>query len=138
MKLSLRGASYEDNPPMLEVTEGEMVGKNRSQRDSFPYVRHIPLPPPIVHARERDLSYRPRHTTVNEQTLADRPAVYESDKKWHLKNLTTTPEPADKTHEVNIGHCLEHRRQIAKAKGDKKLVCLLEEESKQLPLCAFN
>lgn len=138
MKLSLRGASYEDNPPMLEVTEGEMVAKNRSQPGSFSYVRHIPLPPPILHLRERDLSYRPRHTTVDEPSLADRPAAYESDKKWHLKNLTTTPAPADKTHQAIIRHSLEHGLQIAKAEGDKNLVCLLEEESKQLPLCALN
>jgi hypothetical protein len=138
MKLSFRGASYEDNSPMLEVTEGEIAGKNRSQHGSFSYVRHIPVPPTMVHVRERDLSYRPRQTTADEPTLADRPAACESHKKWHFKNLQTKLDEADKTHEANIRSSLEHRLQIAKTKGDKKLVNLLEQESKQLPVCAFK
>lgn len=138
MKLSFQVTSYENNAPMLEVTEGEIVSRHGCRHRSFPYIKHIPVPPPMLNVKERDLSYTSRHSGVEEPTFMAQSPAQETGKKWHCKPVKTSSDEADQTHLANIRRSLEHRLRIAKAKGDQNLVRLLEDESKQLTFCGFN
>lgn len=123
MKLYSRGDGYEDNPPMLEVTEREIVGKNRGQHDTFSYVRHIPVPSPMPSLREHGLSCHIRQTHLAKPISAVQPAASESGRKWQLdKNIKITTHEPDKTQQANICQSLEQPLWAAKAKGDNNLI----------------
>jgi len=119
MKFSNRGVHAE--AAMLEMTEPEINSMHCRQTREFPYVRHIPEPQPI-----RQRNFPPIATTQSaaKSTLV---AVAPCNPPQALDELMHS-------HLNNIWRSLEHRLQVAKAKGDTKLVRLLEAESKQMML----
>lgn len=143
MKLSFRGSSCEDNPPMLEVRESEIVGRG-GRNSTYSYLRHIPTPQPSVNLKnERGIAFRTAQSVAVEPTIPEELAVerrliasFQSQRKSVTdKTCQKTLDEADKTHIANICRSLEHRLQVAKAKGDINLLRLLEAESAQITFC---
>ncbi|MFE1744155.1 DUF4278 domain-containing protein [Coleofasciculus sp. H7-2] len=141
MKLSYRGVSYEKTSPTLEVTESEIVGKYRGQTYNIAYPRHIVVPDAIVNLNYRGVPYFIGKTGTTRDALQRQNFLSEgmaplSDRKLPTDtNRQKVLDNAAKSHLANIHRSLEHRLQVAKAKGDENLIRLLEAESKQLTLC---
>lgn len=133
MQFSYRGATYENDIPTGEVTEGEIGGKYRGQDWRYSYPRHIPVPQPTPHLRYRGANYCANPRATAEACFAA-PAAQEIPAR-----VVSTCGKGDKvlnaleeTHLANIRRRLEYRLQVAKNKGDRDLVRMLEAESKQL------
>lgn len=137
MKLYFQGVtSYEDNSPMLEVTEREIVDRNRSQYDSSPYVRHIPMPPPTPSLRERNLSYSiNKQNHFAELALSTQPEASKSERRQFDKNPEINLEETDKAQQAQICRRPEQRLSVTETAGAKNLIHLLKDESKKLTFC---
>lgn len=106
---------------ILEVTERE-INTLHSRHRELPSVRHIPEP--IIDRKFRPIA---SENATKSAVIAVAPP----------KNACNPPQALDElmhSHLNNIWRSLEHRLQVAKAKGDLKLVQLLEAESKQMML----
>jgi hypothetical protein len=137
MKLTYRGVSYEYNPPTLELTEGEIGGKYRGANWRQSYLRHIPIPQPVANLKYRGVAYSTGHPVdveasqlrkryVNGETVTTAEAVPTvSSRKQLLDELNNA-------HLTNIRRNLEHRLQVARAKGDQNLIRLLEAEAEHM------
>lgn len=133
MKLSYRGVCYERTPSALDITEGDIGGTYRGQAWRHHYVRHIPEPPPVRDLKWRGVAYRPGKPAIAESMAAPQPvAPVATNPVLFLSNRRG--KSLDETavmHLRNIRQSLEHRLQVAKAKGDEQLVRMLEKESEQ-------
>lgn len=119
MKLSYRGANYDYDIPTVDMLEGEVAGKYRGQNWNYRYPRHIRGPQPAQYWQQRD-----RFESTNRAPKATENVVA----------VTSPPkvEEIAQVHRANICNILDRRLQIAKAKGDERLLRLLEIESKQM------
>ncbi|NJK70498.1 MAG: DUF4278 domain-containing protein [Microcoleus sp. CSU_2_2] len=128
MKLTYRGANYEYDIPTVDMKEGEVAGKYRGQNWNYRYPRHIPVPKEggartyrsVRDTRDRDLK-ADETVAVAENTIEPGPAA--------VKSLTME---VAKVHRANICNILDRRKQVAAAKGDERLLRLLEIEWKQM------
>jgi len=137
MKLTYRGVSYEYNPPIMELTEGEIGGKYRGANWSQSYLRHIPIPQPVANLNYRGVAYSTGHPVdveasqlrkryVNSEILTTVEAVPTvSSRKQLLDELNNA-------HLTSIRRNLEHRLQVARANGDQNLIRLLEAEAEHI------
>lgn len=137
MNFTYRGVNYKPNPPALELTEGKIGGKYQGANWKDHYPRHIPVPQPQVDLKYRGVAYctgdpidveairlQRRHTSAAASaTKSATPTV--SSRQKVMDELSDT-------HLANIRQNLEHRLQVAKAKGDQNLIRLLEAEAEQL------
>lgn len=121
MKLSYRGSNYDYDIPTVDMIEGEVAGKYRGQNWNYRYPRHLRGPEQAQDWQQRD---RDRLKRANRDPKADENAAA----------VTSPPkvEEIAKIHRANICNILDRRLQIAKAKGDERLLRLLEIESKQM------
>lgn len=135
MKLSYRGVSYESEPSILEMNQGEMGGKYRGQQWQYRYPKHIPQVQPKLYMQYRGVTYSTRSVprTVNspvaqsELTGTFCPVPVKKDYQVFRNEMA-------KTHLENIRRNLERRLQVAKESGNDNLVNLLEKESEQLAM----
>jgi hypothetical protein len=134
MKFSHRGANYNDALSMLEVTEREIGNMSRGQKREFTYVRHIPEPLPLRNRQFRSVTYCTAQPTAAESTLTAPRVITVSDRTSLSCKKRELLDELMNSHLKNIQRSLEHRLQVARAKGDQKLVRLLEAESKQMAL----
>jgi hypothetical protein len=134
MKFSHRGANYDDALSMLEVTEREIGNMSRGQKREFTYVRHIPEPLPLRNRQFRSVTYCTAQPTAAESTLTAPRVITVSDRTSLSCKKRELLDELMNSHLQNIQRSLEHRLQVARAKGDQKLVQLLEAESKQMAL----
>lgn len=127
MKLSYRGVAYENNQANLEVAEGEILGKYRGANWRCHTVQEMPVPQPSQTLRYRGSTYRHLGEPV---MLRQTPGTHNS------STLTTASLFGEigRIHNSNLRQNLEHRLQVARARGDHQLVSLLEAESRQLAL----
>jgi hypothetical protein len=131
MKLSYRGNKYDNASSFLEVREGDIGGTYRGQTWRSHYVRHIPEPAPVHDLRYRGVAYRIGQAAVAMPTAAEgRCTLPVSHRREREKEL----DEVSRMHLSNIRRSLERRMQVAKAKGDEKLVRLLEQEKMAFPL----
>lgn len=136
MKLSYRGVSYDYDPPTLEVTEGEILGKYRGQIWRKHTGQNAPLQP-IVELKYRGVSYyTDRFGGVN-TALKPQPKVATSEVVPTAQPIQAVATPTAQrrskqewlqTHRNNLRQNLEHRLQVAKERGDQALVSQLENE----------
>ena len=120
MKLTYRGTNYEYDIPTVDMIEGEVAGKYRGQNWNYRYPRHIPVPQKyggINSTTKRNFQ------ALEDVAAASAPAAVES-----------SPNVADvaQVHRVHICNILDRRKQVAAAKGDEKLLRLLEREWQQM------
>jgi hypothetical protein len=114
MQLTYRGANYEYDIPTVDMVEGEVAGKYRGQNWHYRYPRHIPVPKKYGGTN---------HTAKRDTAAASAPAA--------VKSSPIVQEVAQ-VHRANICSMLDRRQQVARAKGDERLLRLLEIESKQM------
>ncbi|MEO1622711.1 MAG: DUF4278 domain-containing protein [Cyanobacteria bacterium J06632_3] len=145
MKLTYRGVEYDHNPPMLEITAGEMTCQYRGHAVPYTYVRHVPIPQPAQRLSYRGVAYQTtRHGQVQplvaQSPNADsvRPGISLS----NLRNKLMGTSPAaqarrellktsSRLHQANISRSLQHRIEVAKAQGNHDLLEQLEAEMSQ-------
>ena len=136
MKLCYRGVEYDYTPPVLEVSESEMLGHYRGRSLRFSYVKHVPFP-----QSEADLTYRGIDYHTNRQGEVEAVMqVNRAPQMPHFKPVFDSMAAARRTllqesaqvHQDNIRQSLERRIQIAQSKGDAVLVSQLEDERHQL------
>ncbi|NEP57988.1 MAG: DUF4278 domain-containing protein [Symploca sp. SIO2G7] len=132
MKFSYRGIQYQTEPATLEIREGEIGGTYRGLPWRFNYLSHIPEPPPVHNLTWRGISYCTGKTLV-QPSRTPQPIGATLSHSWVFrKDRQKILDEAMKIHLSSIRRSLEHRMQVAKAKGDEKLVRLLEAESDQM------
>jgi hypothetical protein len=121
MKLTYRGANYEYDIPTVDMIEGEVAGKYRGQDWNYRYPRHLAVPKKyggINSTTKRDFQAQQQVTTVGVACAA----------------VESAPTAADlaQVHRVHICNILDRRKQVATAKGDERLLRLLEREWQQM------
>jgi hypothetical protein len=136
MKLCYRGIEYDYTPPVLEVSESEMLGHYRGRPLRFSYVKHVPFPQSEANLKYRGAAY---HTTRR----GDIEAVVQVNKSPHEPQFKpvfdsmaaarrSLLQESARVHQDNIRRSIERRLQVAQSKGDVRLVRQLEEEMHQL------
>jgi len=121
MKLTYRGANYEYDIPTVDMMEGEVAGKYRGINWNYRYPRHIPTPKKYGGTN---------YTTKRDSQAGDRDVAAASDPAA-VESYPTVVEVAQ-VHRANICNILDRRQQAAKAKGDERLLRLLELEWQQM------
>lgn len=133
MKRCYRGVHYEETPSPLDVTEGEIGGTYRGQNWRFRYLRHIPEPPPTHNLMWRGVEYQTGKPSVVKSTPVEPPMTMVGTRSWFMKNSRQKVfQQTNITHLENIRQSLEHRLEVARAKGDQRLVHQIEKESDQI------
>lgn len=132
MELSYRGNHYEYDPTTVAMAEGDMSGKYRGQAWTSPYPRHIPVPS-HHHLKYRGVSYCPNPRAAAEAAFAA-PCAEETPLRVAATRRNCIPilNEVEAAHLENIRRNLEYRLQVAKDRGDRALIQMLEAESKQL------
>ncbi|MGB3264472.1 MAG: DUF4278 domain-containing protein [Microcoleus sp.] len=121
MQLTYRGANYEYDIPTVDTIQGEIAGKYRRDRDwNYRYPRHIPVPQKYGSANS---TTKQNFQAQQDIAAASSPAAVPSSPT--LKDLA-------QVHRAHICSILDRRQQVAKAKGDERLMRLLEIEWKQM------
>ncbi|MDX2214234.1 MAG: DUF4278 domain-containing protein [Oculatellaceae cyanobacterium bins.114] len=142
MKLTYRGAAYDYEPTPVDMTETGITGHYRGQAFQFAYPRHIPVPQPPGDYQYRGVAYHKTSTGAIESVAAPiavlTPVV--------TPTAPVTPSPTGLTyrsvaasrlnlqreiagkHRDNIHRRLQHRLEVARAKGDQALINELERE----------
>ena len=127
MKLTYRGTNYEYDIPTVDMIEGEVAGKYRGQNWKYRYPRHIPVP-----QHPHDLRYRGVLESGRKSLKVDRDLIGTVDSTEAAVTFAQKVDEVAKVHRVNICNILDRRKQVARAKGDVKLMCLLEIEWQQM------
>ena len=121
MKLSYRGSNYDYDIPTVDMIEGEVAGKYRGHNWNYRYPRHLRGAQQAQDWQQRD---RDRPDCTNRAPKADENVA--------AVRSALTVEDIVKVHRANICNILDRRLQAAKARGDERLLRLLEIESKQM------
>lgn len=121
MQLTYRGANYEYDIPTVDMIEGEVAGKYRGQDWNYRYPRHLAVP-----KKYGGVNSTTKRDFQAQQDVAAASAPYST--------VESSPIVADlaQVHRVHICSILDRRQQVAKAKGDERLLRLLEKEWKQM------
>ena len=127
MKLTYRGTNYEYDIPTVDMIEGEVAGKYRGQNWNYRYPRHIPVP-----QHPHDLQYRSVLESGRKSLKVDRDLIGTVDSTEAAVTFAQKVDEVAKVHRVNICNILDRRKQVARIKGDLKLMCLLEIEWQQM------
>lgn len=132
MTLKYRHISYEPDCPNVDCMQGELGGRYRGQKWHIHYPRHLHVPQPHPTLKYRGVTY-------NMSQPSDRCnlAVGISAAKTQPKTPAVIPRseaPEDdwqQVHKANVCRLLDRRRQRAAARGDQKLLDLLNSEAQQ-------
>jgi hypothetical protein len=134
MNLSYRGIKYNQEPLVLDMMEGEQIGRYRGQTLKYRYPKHINhLQPRNLQYKYRGVAYIDKPVTVSEDlamaSYGNQSCVCSISQNLSKKpKITTTAQ----IHLENLRQNLEHRLKVAKSKGDQYLIHLLEKEYQQL------
>ena len=136
MQLSYRGSHYDLDIPFTEMLDSGMKGVYRGQTFPITYPRHIPVQP-AHELKCRGSAYRTTATGSTRPVVRPPVAVVPSNKLaapsvdlGGQACKVQTPE-LEKMHKLHIQRRLQHRIEVAKAKGDQALLRLLEREMQQ-------
>lgn len=132
MTLTYRGANYEYDIPAVDFVEGEVGGKYRGQNWNYRYPKHIPVPHQAYDLKYRGVEYSatrsPKAEAVVVKAVAKSPSAIAPSPAIPC---TAVAEFA-KVHRTNLCNILDRRVQVAKARGDERLLRLLENEAVQM------
>ncbi|NET32339.1 MAG: DUF4278 domain-containing protein [Cyanothece sp. SIO1E1] len=141
MKLCYRGVDYEYSPHTLEMTESEILGQYRGRSLKFQYVRHIPVPQPILNLQYRGVAYRTYasgqvEAPVHTAPAPDMASLEPTDSAVTINSVFRTRQAllreVAEIHRNSIRRSLEHRIEVAKTQGNKNLLHQLEVEMSQM------
>lgn len=133
MQLSYRGAIYQNDLPTVEMTEGEIGGKYRGQAWNYRYARHIPVPQPTPQLKYRGASYC-KDSRANAEACFAAPSAEETPARVvpSCGRGHKVIDDLEEIHLANIRRRLEYRLEVAKNRGDRDLLRMLEAECHQL------
>lgn len=141
MKLSYRGAHYDHQPTPVDMVDSGVSGQYRGQQLRFTYPRHVPVPQPVANLKYRGVAYQTTATgganplaqssgTVAgahpELSAGERPVSIDLPLAAQVRRLQASE--LARVHLENIRQRLQHRIEVAKAKGDTRLLHELERE----------
>jgi len=132
MKLSYRGATYEGIQPTLEVTEGEILGKYRGASWRGHIYKEMPVPQSGLHLSYRGVAYTTGQVNAQTEAQPVQPVTAKAGRSHSMPVMFKASKEIALVHRANLQRNLEHRLQIARERGDQRLVQLLEAESRQL------
>ncbi len=140
MKLRYRGVDYDRVPPTLEVTEGEIMGRYRGANWRCRTLKEVPVPQPAYELQYRGVAYnsgrlvqQPVATPVRERTSVASPTAGATFARSQGSRMGHNAlSEWERTHNTFIRKSLEHRLEVARRRGDRNLVALLEAEKDQL------
>lgn len=132
MKMCYRGVEYDYTPPVLEVTESEILGQYRGRSLRFSYAKHIPFPQPVAELKFRGSVYR---TNVQggvspAEASAQETKAFNAHSSMAQARRQLLQESA-RIHQDNIRRTLEQRISAARTRGNDSLLRQLEEELHQ-------
>lgn len=133
MRLSYRGTPYDVESVPLELIDSGMVGQYRGHQIHFNYARHIPVPQPVQMLSYRGAAY---HTTATGSiepiaTARRQRSAVTAEPAWTIADRAAHIAELERVHRLNIQRRLQHRIEVAKAKGDTLLLNQLEQEMRQ-------
>jgi hypothetical protein len=138
MQLTYRGAHYNREPQPVDMADSPIMGTYRGQAVSFSYPRHIPVPQMVHTLSYRGATYRTMETGTPAPVARPvvslvKPAVKRvsmpSNPRWHVSKAQFVEY--EQTHQMHIRRRLQQRIEAAKARGDYKLLNLLQNEMQQ-------
>lgn len=150
MRLSYRGLPYDCEPPSVDMAETQLTGRYRGKAFNFAYPRHIPVTQPSLDLQYRGISYRTttmgRIETPSPTGQVTSPATNNSATNNNNEGIPSTPaqihplrmrkqvlmQEITKIHRENLQRRLIHRIEVARARGDERLVAQLENEMHQM------
>lgn len=126
MRLSYRGVGYEDTPPTIELTEGEIQGKCHGASWKCYTVAEIRIPQAPQRSGSQNSAYSQRdHSQIERTELSQTLPVY---------STFNVLQQLKRIHSANVYRSLEHRMQVAKDRGDYQLLRVLESELRETVL----
>lgn len=140
MRLTYRGAHYQSQQPSLETTESEILGKYRGQEYPIQHPRHMAVPEGVAALKYRGQPYLSERTGMTVDTMQARSNPSVRTTSFVDRHSSACPtrqralDAAARQHFQNIKERLDHRLQVAKAKGDHALIRMLEDEFRQISL----
>lgn len=139
MKLTYRGIEYDHNPPMLEVSESEILCNYRGRNHNYSYVRHVPFPQPQSVLVYRGAAYQTnRHGQRQTVEKAPFKSVFSAFQRKLAELTPLMDERRQLLHESALSHSesiqrsLEHRISVARDQGNINLLHQLEDEMRQM------
>lgn len=135
MRLSYRGAQYDHEFTPVDLVDSGISGQYRGQTFNFAYPRHIPVPQATVRLKYRGIAYQTTATgSVASVPATAHPELAPGEQamavplslKSRVRQMQTSE--ISKTHLESIRQRLQHRMDVAKAKGDTNLLHELEKE----------
>lgn len=137
MKLTYRGVEYDHNPPMLEVSESDILCNYRGRNHRYTYVRHVPFPQTQAKLTYRGATYQTnRHG--ERQALTQEKSVFSAFQR-KLAELTPLMDErrqllreSARSHSESIHRSLERRIAVAREQGNVNLLQQLEDEMRQM------
>jgi hypothetical protein len=134
MRLSYRGNSYNLESVPVSMVESGITGRYRGQTFRFSHPRRVPVPQPILNLKYRGVAYQTT-TTGGIETVPTATAqpVVSTAKSTYVKTSAIQSRrvllnEVSRIHRQNIQRSLQHRLEVARAKGDQNLIYQLEQE----------
>lgn len=134
MQLSYRGVRYTRESTPVDMIDSGMVGTYRGQTFPITYPRHMPVQQAVHNLVYRGTAYRTTATggTVAVERVVENVPVRPAAPSGSVAPIRRIPSEAyETTHRSNIQRRLQQRIEAAKARGDQKLLSLLEHEMQQ-------
>jgi hypothetical protein len=136
MQLSYRGSHYDLDLASTDMVDSGVKGVYRGRTFPITYPRHIPVQP-SHELMYRGSAYRTTATGKAESVTRTPVAAVPTAKLaapstylWGQACKVQTPT-VEKMHKLHIQQRLQHRIEVARAKGDQALLGLLEREMQQ-------
>lgn len=140
MRLSYRGVHYHHQPTPVDLVDSGTLGQYRGQQVNFSYPRHIPVPQPVIRMKYRGAEYCTTptggtqsipHPHLHPEMALGEQGVFVPLPLASKVRRVESPD-LNNTHLENIRKRLQHRIEVARAKGDKALLSQLEQENRLL------
>lgn len=143
MKLSYRGVRYDSVSTPIDMVESEGTGHYRGNNFHFTYPRHIPVPQPVVELKYRGVAYQTNASGkaefISPAIRAAKAAVRDvfrpsgiDQARSAIRTRQAILSEVANIHRQNIERSLQHRIEVARARGDQNLVSVLEREMQQI------
>ncbi|GAB4152391.1 MAG: hypothetical protein Fur0046_31980 [Cyanobacteria bacterium J069] len=134
MRLTYRGNDYEPGSVPMQMRESGSIGLYRGQELYFSYPRHVPVPQPVNRLQYRGVSYCTSETGELTSTGFVARSVSPLQSRHAVSKLTPLVDHQElaKVHHQYLMERLQRRLEVARAKGDDRLVHQLEQEQHQL------
>lgn len=132
MKLTYRGIKYEHAPEAVEVTTQGVCGKYRGAEWKCHYPKYTPVTHNAAELKYRGASYYSGNPQEVEELKQRKKLNY----IFAPNNQLFMKHPANnqltQIHQANLQRNLQRRLEVAKQRGDEKLIRQLEQEANQL------